>query len=63
MQRFYCPECGEESEIAPRYGDEIVSVYCLKHTSGADGHTRPVYMTQVSAVEIAPVREPEPALV
>jgi len=63
MQRFYCPECGEEIEVAPRYGGEIVSVYCVKHKSGTDGHTQPVYMTRVSAAETAPAREAEPALV
>jgi len=58
--RFYCPECGVETEIAPKYGGEIVSVYCLNHTGGADLHRRPVYMTRVSEVVIA--AKPEPVL-
>jgi hypothetical protein len=49
-----CPECGVEAEFVPRYGDEIVSVYCLKHTEGADQHTRPVYMTPIPVAESAP---------
>jgi hypothetical protein len=60
MLRFRCPECGIETEMAPQDGDEIVSVYCLKHTGGVDAHRRPVYMRPVPAV--ATGTEPEPAL-
>jgi len=54
MQRFRCPECGIETELTPRYGDEIISAYCLKHTGGADAHTRPVYMTRAPFAGTAP---------
>ena len=47
MSRFQCPECGAEKEIAPRYGEEVASVYCLEHTGGVDAHRRPVYMIVV----------------
>ena len=57
MVRFHCPECGIETETTPKYG-EVVSVYCLKHKSGIDAHTRPVYMTRTPAVRVA---EPIPA--
>jgi hypothetical protein len=64
MQRFICSECGVEAEIAPRYGDTVVSVYCLKHAAGVDQHVYPVLMTEVSVPVIAPVveliLEPEP---
>jgi hypothetical protein len=62
MVRFRCPECGTDTEVTAEYGGEIVSVYCLKHTGGADLHTRPVYMTRESTVAApnAP-REPVPA--
>jgi len=56
MERFRCPECGVETEVTPAYGDEVVSVYCLKHTGGADVHTRPVYMTRVPAPAAAKTR-------
>ncbi|HLN12328.1 MAG TPA: hypothetical protein VK587_04020 [bacterium] len=68
MQRFVCSECGIEAEIAPRYGDEVVSAYCLKHTAGFDQHASPVLMTEIPvmvpaaaapAVELEP--EPVPA--
>jgi hypothetical protein len=58
MPRFHCPECGFDIEVIPRYGDEVVSVFCTKHTGGADAHTRPVYMTRVPTA--IPVVEPEP---
>ena len=58
MSRFHCPECDFEIEIIPKYGDQIVSVYCVKHRGGADAHTRPVYMTRVPTAR--PVAEPEP---
>jgi hypothetical protein len=45
MVRFRCPECGEETELEAQLGCEIVSVYCLNHTGGADAHLRPVHMT------------------
>lgn len=47
MTRFRCPECGSETRLEARHGDEIVSIYCLNHTGGVDGHLRPVYMTVV----------------
>ena len=56
MSRFHCPECGFETEVIPQYGDEIVSVFCIKHTGWADAHTRLVYMTRVPIA----VAEPEP---
>ena len=56
MQRFICSECGVETEIEPRYGDEVVSVYCLKHAAGVDQHVYPILMIEV------PVAVPEPAL-
>ena len=58
MSRFHCPECGFETEVIPQYGDEVVSVFCIKHTGGADAHTRPVYMTRVPVA--VPVAEHEP---
>ena len=56
--RFYCPECGAEADVTPQHGDEVVSVYCIKHTSGVDGRRHPVYMTRVAAAatETAPER-------
>lgn len=56
MERFRCPECGVETEVTPEYGDEVVSVYCLKHTGGADVHVRPVYMTRMPAPTTAKTR-------
>jgi len=61
MQRFICPECGIEAEIAPRYGDEVTSVYCLNHAAGADGHIHPVHMTAVPVTAPAVELEPVPA--
>jgi hypothetical protein len=61
MLRFHCPECGIEKEVAPRYGDEVVSVYCLEHAGGLDAHTRPVYMTAMLPAALA-APQPEPAL-
>jgi len=59
MARFRCPECGVETDLIAKYGDEIVSVYCLKHTGAADVHTRPVYMALVAERVMAPIeREP-----
>lgn len=52
MTRFRCSECGAETRLAARYRVEIVSVYCLKHTGGVDGHLRPVYMTVVPESEL-----------
>jgi hypothetical protein len=49
MTRFRCPECGIETKIETRHGNEIVSAYCLKHTEGADEHTRAVRMTAMPA--------------
>ena len=47
MSRFRCPECGAEKQLKPKFGGEIISVYCLRHTAGVDNHVRPVYMTLV----------------
>ena len=58
MLRFRCPECGRVTEVAPTYGDEVVSVYCLNHSGGADAHSRPVYMTLVPAATSVAEREP-----
>jgi len=58
MLRVRCPECGVEAEVMPQYGQEVVSVYCLKHTGGAECHTRPVYMTPIPVVQGAAAREP-----
>ena len=44
MPRFRCPECNVESEVSARKGHEVMALYCLRHTGGADSHTRPVYM-------------------
>jgi len=41
--------CGEETEVVPEYGTEVVSVHCLKHTSGVRGHVHPIYMLAVPA--------------
>jgi hypothetical protein len=60
MARFRCPECGEEAEVGPMYGEEVVAVYCLTHTGGPDAHTRPVYMMRVP--EEATGIRPEPVL-
>ncbi len=60
MLRFHCPKCGLEKEVATRYGDEVVSVYCLEHAGGVDAHTRPVYMAVVPIALAAP--QPELAL-
>ncbi|HXX38507.1 MAG TPA: hypothetical protein VEP50_10245 [bacterium] len=46
---FRCPECGTEADLAPLYGEEIVSVYCLRHKDGASGSTRPVRMVRQTA--------------
>jgi len=48
MVRYRCPECGAEKRLEARFGGEIVSVYCLKHTGGVDAHVLPVYMTMVA---------------
>jgi hypothetical protein len=48
MVRYRCPECGAETRLEAQFGGEIVSVYCLKHTGGADAHLQPVYMTMVT---------------
>jgi uncharacterized membrane protein YoaK (UPF0700 family) len=38
------PLLRERQRIERVLGDEIVSVYCLKHTGGVKAHLRPVYM-------------------
>lgn len=58
MLRVRCPECGVEAQVTPQYGQTVVSVYCLKHTGGAERHTRPVYMMPILTVQ--GVAEPEP---
>lgn len=47
MSRFRCPECAAEKQLKPKFGGEIISVYCLRHAAGVDNHVRPVYMTLV----------------
>jgi hypothetical protein len=42
MVRYRCPECGAEKRLEARFGGEIISVYCLKHTGGVDAHVLPV---------------------
>ena len=32
--RFRCPECGVEAEVILEDGEEVVSVYCIKHKGG-----------------------------
>ena len=49
MVRVRCPECGTETDVAPRHGAEVVAAYCLRHRGGADQHVRPVYMELVSS--------------
>lgn len=56
MTRFRCPECGTERVFRAESGGEIVSVYCLNHSGGADVHTRPVYMRVVPEPVIDMVR-------
>jgi len=60
MQRFVCPECGDEAELTPRYGDAVVSVYCLKHDKGIDRQAHPVLMIEAPvaapAVELEAVK-------
>jgi hypothetical protein len=58
MLRVRCPECGAETEVTPRYGGEVIAVYCLKHRAGLDRHARPVYMMRTSSEAVAV--EPEP---
>jgi hypothetical protein len=56
MARFRCPECDTESDVAPKNGYEVVALYCLRHTGGADGHTRPVSMMCVEPVAATGLR-------
>lgn len=61
MVRVRCPECGTETDVAPRHGAEVVAAYCLRHHGGADHHVRPVFMELVSsetgplAAELEPI--------
>ncbi|HLW58539.1 MAG TPA: hypothetical protein VKV57_01295 [bacterium] len=55
--RFRCPECGAETEVILKEGEEVVSVYCLKHKGGADAHIRPVYMSSVPSAATKAVPE------
>lgn len=32
--RWRCPRCGAEAQIGPRYGGEVVAVYCLCGSRG-----------------------------
>ncbi len=57
MMRFRCPECGREVKVAAKYGDEIVSVYCLAHKVGIDAHTQPVYMTLIRTAVVTVIYE------
>jgi len=65
MTVFRCPVCGDEAEVVRERGTEVVSVHCLKHTGGADGHVQPVHMPAVPAPALpagaSPVRVGEPA--
>ena len=58
---FFIPatECGVETEVILEDGEEVVSVYCIKH-KGVDAHIRPVYMRGVPSA--ATKAEPEVAL-
>jgi len=49
MTVFRCPVCGDEAEVIPEHGTEVVSVHCLKHTGGAGGHVQPVHMPALPA--------------
>jgi hypothetical protein len=61
VARFRCSECNTESEVSAKNGREVVALYCLRHTGGADGHTRPVYMTCVEASVAATLPQPPAA--
>ncbi len=52
MATYRCPTCGHEAEVTPKYGTEIVSVYCCRHTMQARDQTDAVRM------EIVPVPVP-----
>ena len=60
MVRVRCPECGTETDVAPRHGAEVVATYCLRHRGGADQHVRLVYMELVSSATGSCVDELEP---
>lgn len=55
MLHVRCPECGAETDVTPRCGNEVIAVYCLRHRGGADSHVRPVCMASVS-IDSATVR-------
>jgi len=57
MAIYRCPKCGHEAEVAPKYGTEIVSVYCCRHTTQARDQMDPVRMELVSSP--APTRTRE----
>lgn len=61
MIRVRCPECGVEGNVVPQYGEEVVSVYCLRHDGGAEGHTRPVRMIPTPAAQGVIERQPAAA--
>ena len=48
MTHFRCPRYGAETQLEPKYGGEIVSVYCLKHAAAVNAHQQPVYMTPLT---------------
>jgi hypothetical protein len=52
MSTYRCPACGHEVEVTPRYGTEVVSVYCCRHTMQARDQIDPVRM------EVVPVAAP-----
>lgn len=60
MVRVRCPECGTETDVAPRHGAEVVAAYCLRHRGGADQHRRLVYMELVASETGPRVTELEP---
>ena len=57
MATYRCSKCGHEAEVAPKWGTEIVSVYCCRHTTQVRGQTDPIHMELVPA--LVPARAPE----
>lgn len=57
MAMYRCPTCGHEAEVAPKYGTEIVSVYCGRHTTHARDQMDPVRMEIVSVQPSSRTRE------
>lgn len=57
MNTYRCPDCGSESDLTPRYGTELVSVYCLQHRSGVRDQMTPVLMELLT--QPTPLARPE----